>query len=93
MTPTTNRERFAPVKKVIVRRCRDCPVIRQQTAKLRAVLKKEPGLMLEIVDGWPGQFAVLVNGTLVAQKFGEMMPTPQIIREAIFDAEPAGSAP
>jgi hypothetical protein len=50
------------------------------------VLRKEPGLKVELVDGNRGEFTVLVDGRVVAGKQGHDMPPVEEVVAAVRKA-------
>jgi hypothetical protein len=50
-------------------------------------LKKEPGVQVESVDGNRGEFTVLVDGKVVAQKIDALPPVEKVV-DAVHAAEP-----
>jgi hypothetical protein len=55
-----------------------------------AALRKEPGIAGEVVDGNRGEFTVLLDGNVVAEK-GESMPTVEDVVAAVKKANPAAA--
>jgi len=52
-----------------------------------AVLRKEPGLEVELVDGNRGEFTILVDGQRVAGKQGDDFPAIEDVVAAVRKAE------
>jgi hypothetical protein len=71
------------MSQVIIRRCPVCPTIGARTDEVAAVLQKEPGVTVTVENGQKGQFTVEVNGQIVAQKHGEMLPTAKEVAAAV----------
>jgi hypothetical protein len=53
-----------------------------------ATLKKEPGLDVQVVDGNKGEFTVMVDRKVVAQKGGDSLPDVNEIKALVRNAEP-----
>jgi hypothetical protein len=51
-------------------------------------LRKEAGVNVEVIDGARGEFTVLVDGQVVAQK-GESLPAADEVLAAVRKASPA----
>jgi hypothetical protein len=49
-------------------------------------LKKEPGVDVQVLDGGHGEFAVSVNGKVVAQKTGDDLPAVESVVAAVRKA-------
>jgi hypothetical protein len=54
-------------------------------------LRKEPGVEVELVDGNRGEFTVLVDGQVVAQKGLLFKPSVEKVLKAVREATPAGA--
>jgi hypothetical protein len=52
------------------------------------VLRKEPGIEVELVDGNRGEFTVLVNGRVVAEKGLIFKPSVEQVVKAVREAAP-----
>ena len=52
-------------------------------------LKKEPGLQVEPIDGNRGEFTVLLDGRVVAEKKGDSLPPVDDVLAAVRKAETA----
>ena len=57
---------------------------------MAADLRKEPGVTVELVDGSRGEFTVLVDGRVVAQKGQTPEPSAENVRKALRETMPAG---
>ncbi len=57
------------------------------------VLRKEPGVEVELVNGGRGEFTVLVDGRVVAKKGLIFKPGVEKIVKAVREAAPAGASP
>jgi hypothetical protein len=60
---------------------------------LAAVLKREPGVEVELVDGDRGELTVLVDGRVVARKGLIFKPSVNKVLAAVREAAPAGANP
>jgi hypothetical protein len=49
-------------------------------------LRREPGLAVELVDGNPGEFTVLVGGRVLARKQGNDLPPIEQVVAAVREA-------
>jgi hypothetical protein len=66
--------------------------VRKHAAGLAAVLKQEPGVEVEVVDGRNGELTVLVDGREVARrKWLIFKPSLKKVLAAVREATPAGS--
>jgi hypothetical protein len=54
------------------------------------MLRKEPGLQVELVDGDRGEFTVLLDDREVLRK-GESLPEPQQVMDAVRKARDVGA--
>jgi hypothetical protein len=52
-------------------------------------LRREPDTRVEEVEGERGEFTVLVDGRVVAQKHGDRLPTVEEVVGAMENAAPA----
>ena len=61
------------------------------------LLKNELGIEVELNQGKPGEFTVLVNDEVIAKKGFLMLPSDQkiitAVRQALDGVEPPGGAP
>lgn len=55
-------------------------------------LRKEPGVEVELIDGKPGEFTILVDGRVVAQKGLLFKPSVEKVVRAVREATPAGAS-
>jgi hypothetical protein len=76
---------------VTVRRCPVCPTIRVHTDEVVTALNQEPGMKVKVDNGDKGEFSVSVNGQIVAQKIGEMLPTTEEVAAAVQRESLAGN--
>ena len=76
---------------VTIRRCPVCPTIRAHTDEVVTALNKEPGMKVKVDNGDQGEFTVIVNGQIVAQKIGEMLPTTEDVAAAVQREALAGN--
>lgn len=53
------------------------------------VLRNEPGIEVELLDGDRGEFSVLVDGQVVAKKGLIFKPSAEKVLEAVREATPA----
>jgi hypothetical protein len=51
------------------------------------LLRKEPGVQVELIDGNRGEFTVSLDGHVLAQK-GESLPDPEQVVAAVKKAQP-----
>ena len=56
-----------------------------------ALLRKEPGVEVELVNGHQGEFTVLMDDRVVAQKDQDSLPPVERVLEAVREATPAGA--
>ena len=56
------------MKKVTIRECPTWGGTRELAARVADALRKEPGVEVEVVNGNRGEFTVLVDGRVIAQK-------------------------
>ena len=54
---------------------------------MAATLKKEPGLDVQLVDGNKGEFTVMVDRKVVAQKGGDSLPDVNEVVARVHNAE------
>jgi hypothetical protein len=73
---------------VTIRRCPICPTIRAHTDEVATALNKEPGMKVKVDNG---EFTVMVNGRIVAQKQGELLPTTEEVAAAVQRESLAGN--
>jgi hypothetical protein len=52
------------------------------------LLRKEPGVQVELIDGNRGEFTVSLDGHVIAQKQGESLPDPEKVVAAVKKAQP-----
>ena len=64
------RKEACVMKKVLIRRCPVCASIGGHAREVEITLRRIQGLDIEIVDGFMGEFTVLVDGREVARKDG-----------------------
>ena len=57
------------------------------------VLRKEPGVEVELVDGSRGEFTVLVDGRVVAKKGWIFKPSAEKVLNAVREAVPDQARP
>ena len=74
--------------KVTIRRCPVCNTIRSHADQVEAILKKEPGLQVEVVDGGKGEFSVQVDGRTVSKPRGGTMPDVNEVLSAVKHHHP-----
>jgi hypothetical protein len=79
------------MSQVTIRRCPICPTIRAHTDEVVTALNKEPGMKVKVDNGAKGEFTALVNGRIVAQKLGEMLPTTEEVAAAVQRESLAGN--
>jgi hypothetical protein len=56
------------------------------------LLRKEPDIQVQIIDGGRGELTVSVDGREVARKEGDHMPEPQEVLAAVRGGARAGTA-
>jgi len=74
---------------VTIRRCPVCGSIRQHTETTVVALRRQLGVEVEVVDGERGEFTVLMDGRVLANKKGEALPGVDQVVEAVRDGLPA----
>jgi hypothetical protein len=77
--------------RVTIRRCPICPTIRAHTDEVVTALNKEPGMRVKAENGDKGEFTVMVNGLIVAQEIGELLPTTEEVAAAVQREALAGN--
>jgi hypothetical protein len=79
------------MSRVTIRRCPICPTIRAHTDEVVMALNKEPDMKVKVDNGDQGEFTVMVNGQIVAQKTGELLPTTEEVAAAVQRESLAGN--
>jgi hypothetical protein len=79
------------MSQVSIRRCPVCPTIRAHTDEVVTALNKEPATKVKVDNGDKGEFTVMVNGQIVVQKIGELLPTTEEVAAAVQRESLAGN--
>ncbi len=74
------------MSQVTIKRCPSCAIIQSHTEKVVAALKDDLGRRVKILDGVPGEFAVLVDGVPVIQRTSETLPSVDEVDAAVENA-------
>jgi len=77
---------------VTIRRCPVCGSIREHAEKVQAALKNDPWLLVEVTDGAKGEFTVLVDDEIVAQKTGDAFPDVDDVVAAVHEDTHLGAS-
>jgi hypothetical protein len=79
------------MSQVTIRRCPVCPTIGARTEEIVTALNKEPGMRVKVENGQKGEFVVLVNDQVVAEKQGDTLPTTKEVAGAVQRESLAGN--
>lgn len=69
--------------KVVIRHCRTCKVYPARALRVAGLLRRDLKIEAETVPGEDGEFTVLVNDRIVAEKSNLRAPSDRAVVEAV----------
>jgi hypothetical protein len=77
--------------RVTIHRCPVCPLIGAQAADQASALRREPGIQVQVIDGYRGEYTISVDGRVIAEMVGSWLPTIPEVLAAIRQRHLAGA--
>jgi hypothetical protein len=69
--------------RVTIHRCPVCSLIGEHAANQAAVLCREPGVAVQVIDGYRGEYTISADGRVIAEKVGGWLPTSDEVLAAV----------